>query len=193
MTEPVTAHTERFMRCLWSLDRNLAYARHYPAVTWQRSFSRDAPAVGAWHASEGRPNWTRDQARAVSLLAEADRLGPMVELVGLQALPSRERMVLLAGRLLREGVLQQSALSANDATSTPAKQAALMELVLAVYDRSLALLDRGVTASAVEELDLSGVTRVRDEVEPDDAAGIERRGEEILALMDGLAPTGGPP
>ena len=47
MTEPVTAHTERFVRCLWSLDRDLAYARHYPAVTWQRSFSRDVPAVGA--------------------------------------------------------------------------------------------------------------------------------------------------
>ena len=39
MTEPVTAHTERFVRCLWSLDRDLAYARHYPAVTWRRSFS----------------------------------------------------------------------------------------------------------------------------------------------------------
>ncbi|HUI03192.1 MAG TPA: V-type ATP synthase subunit A, partial [Acidimicrobiales bacterium] len=66
MTEPVTAHTERFVRCLWSLDRTLAYARHYPAVTWQRSFSRDAPAVGAWHASQGRPDWGRGQARAIS-------------------------------------------------------------------------------------------------------------------------------
>jgi V/A-type H+-transporting ATPase subunit A len=184
MTEPVTAHTERFVRCLWSLDRDLAYARHYPAVTWRRSFARDVSTVGTWHASAGRPGWARDRARAIALLAEADRLAPMVELVGLSALPGHERMLLLAGRLLREAVLQQSAESANDATCAPAKQTALLELVLAVYDRCLALVDEGVPASAVEEVDLSGVTRVRDEVGPDDAAGVERRRDEVLMLLE---------
>ncbi len=196
MTEPVTMHTERFVRCLWSLDRDLAYARHYPAVTWQRSFSRDTAAVGAWHAAAGRPGWLRDESRAVSVLAEADRLIPMVELVGLQALPSRERMTVLAGRLLREAVLQQSALSANDATSDPAKQAALLELVLALYDRALTLVAHGVPAEAVEELDFSGVTRIRDEVAPGDAKGVERRRDEVLASMQALevmAGTGGAP
>ncbi|HUY40395.1 MAG TPA: V-type ATP synthase subunit A [Candidatus Dormibacteraeota bacterium] len=189
MTEPVTAHTERFVRCLWSLDRDLAYARHYPAITWARSFSRDVEPVGAWHASAGRPGWVRDRARAVALLAEADRLSSVVELVGLGALPARERMVLLAGRLLREAVLQQSALSDRDAYCAPAKQAALLEMVLAVHDRCLAQVDGGLPASVVEELDLSGVTRVRDEVGPADAQGVSRRRDEILEMLDGL---GGP-
>ncbi len=186
MTEPVTAYTERFVRCLWTLDRDLAYARHYPAITWRRSFSRDAEAVGAWHASAGRPGWARDRSRAVALLAEADRLEPMVELVGLAALPARERVVLLAGRLLREAVLQQSALSANDATCSPDKQAALLEMVLSVCDRCLSLVEQGLAASVVEESDLSGVTRVRDEVGPDDAAGVERRRDEVLEMLDHL-------
>ena len=183
MTEPVTAYTERFVRSLWSLDRDLAYARHQPAVTWRRSFSRDAPAAAAWHAMEGRTGWARDRDRAVAMLAEADRLGPIVELVGLGALQPRERMALLAARLLRDGFLQQSALSANDANCTPAKQAALLELVLAVYDQCLAMVDRGVSAAAVEEIDLSGVTRVRDEVGPDDAAGVAERRDQVLAAM----------
>ncbi len=55
MTEPVTTYTQRFVRCLWSLDRDLAYARHYPAVSWSGSFCRDVAAVAAWHASSGRP------------------------------------------------------------------------------------------------------------------------------------------
>jgi V/A-type H+/Na+-transporting ATPase subunit A len=184
MTEPVTAYTERFVRCLWSLDRELAYARHQPAVTWRRSFSRDAQAAAAWHGLAGRTNWARDRDRAIAMLAEADRLGPIVELVGLGALQPRERMALLAARLLREGFLQQSALSINDATCTPAKQAALLDLVLDVYDRCLALVERGVPASAVEEIDLSGVSRVRDEVGPDDAAGVERRRDEVLASLE---------
>jgi V/A-type H+-transporting ATPase subunit A len=186
MTEPVTAHTERFVRCLWSLDRDLAYARHYPAVTWRRSFSRDAEALGAWHASAGRPGWAADRTHAVAVLAEADRLAPMVELVGLSALPARERMVLLAGRLLQEAVLQQSALSANDATCSPEKQAALLAMVLSIYDRCLLLVAQGVSASVVEECDLSGVTRVRDEVGPDDVIGVERRRDEALAMLEQL-------
>ncbi|MGP8007831.1 MAG: V-type ATP synthase subunit A [Acidimicrobiales bacterium] len=187
MTEPVTAHTERFVRCLWSLDRDLAYARHYPAITWRRSFSRDTQVVGAWHASAGRPGWARDQARAIALLAEADRLAPMVDLIGLSALPGRERVVMLGGRLLREAVLQQSAQSPNDATCTPEKQAALLDMVFAVVDRCLALIEEGHPASMVEELDFSGVIRVKDEVGPADAGGVERRRDEVLASLEGQA------
>ena len=51
LTEPVTAHTRRFVRAVWSLDRDLAYARHYPAVSWRDSSSRDAGGLAA-----GRPS-----------------------------------------------------------------------------------------------------------------------------------------
>jgi V/A-type H+-transporting ATPase subunit A len=186
MTEPVTAHTERFVRCLWSLDRNLAYARHYPAITWQRSFSRDAETIGAWHASAGRPGWSAARSRAMGLLAEADRLAPVVELVGLAALPARERIVLLTARLLREAVLQQNATIDNDAYSSPEKQTALLDMVLAVYDRCLDLLDEGVPAAAIEEVDFTGATRVRDEAGTEDAASVVRRRDELLEVLAGL-------
>lgn len=187
MTEPVTAHTERFVRCLWSLDRDLAYARHYPAVTWQRSFSRDVEAIGTWHASNGRPSWGRTRSRALAILAEADRLASVVELVGLTGLPARERMTLLAGRLLREGVLQQSALSPNDATCGLAKQSALLDVVLTVYDRSLALVNGDAPASAIEELDLSRIARLKDETASDDAPSVEAAAREIIAILDRVA------
>ncbi len=187
MTEPVTSHTEQFVRCLWSLDRDLAYARHYPAVTWRRSFSRDASTVGAWHEAAGQPGWVRRRARAIALLGEADRLVPMVELVGLQSLPAQERVIVLCARLMREAVLQQNALSENDATCSPAKQAALLEMVLAIYERCLAIVDRGVLAAAIEQVDLSAVTRVRDEVGPDDVSGVVERADQALAVLEALA------
>jgi len=187
MTEPVTAHTERFVRCLWSLDRDLAYARHYPAVTWRRSFSRDVDAVASWHATEGRVAWADDRARAVALLAESDRLAAVVELVGIGALPGRERMVLLAGRLVREVVLAQSALSPNDAACGQEKQAALLAMVLAVYDRGLELVDGGLPASVVEEVDLSSMARARDDFGPDDAEGVRTRRDEVLAALERLS------
>lgn len=183
MTEPVTSQTERFIRCLWSLDRDLAYARHYPAVSWRTSFSRDVEIVGAWHAANGQTEWARDRARGVGILADADRLASVVELIGLAGLPPRERMALLAGRWMREGVLQQSALGANDASCAPAKQSALLQLVLTLYDACLKQVDDGRAAGEIEALDLSAISRVRDDVGPDDASGVERIRDELVATI----------
>ncbi len=179
MTEPVSAHTRRFTRCTWFLDRDLAYARHYPAVSWRESFSRDAGAVADWHFLQHAAGWGDRRERALSILAEADRLESIAQLVGAGSLPDAERIVLLGGRLLREAVLQQSALSENDAYCEPAKQAALLELVLRVIDRCRELVAAGVAASAIEEVDFSAVTRARDATPPGAVAEVE----DVLASI----------
>ena len=97
MTEPVTTYTQRFVRGLWTLDRDLAYARHYPAISWSGSFSRDVATVAAWHAGAGDAGWADRRARLAALLAEADRIGALAELMGAAALPPRERATLVAG------------------------------------------------------------------------------------------------
>ncbi|MBK9181005.1 MAG: V-type ATP synthase subunit A [Acidimicrobiales bacterium] len=184
LTEPVSAHTQRFVRCLWALDRDLAYARHYPAVTWRSSFSRDAAALGGWHAQHGDPGWARRRARLEAVLAEADRLESVAELVGLSALPGRERVVLLTARLVREAVLQQNGLSATDAHCSPGKQAALADAVLAVHDRCQELVAAAVPASIIEETDLGPLIRARDAVGPDDAAGVVAVADGVLAALE---------
>jgi V/A-type H+-transporting ATPase subunit A len=187
MTEPVTAHTQRFVRSVWTLDRELAYARHYPAVAWSGSFSRDAEALGSWHAREGDPSWTRRRERVTSLLADADRLGALADLVGVGAMPGAERVVMLGGRLLREGVLQQSALRTNDAFCSPAKGAALLDAVLVVIDRCDALVSSGVPAARIEETDFGELLRAAQETGPDDVAGVQGRLETMLGRLEALA------
>ena len=187
LTEPVTAHTQRFVRSLWTLDRELAYARHYPAVAWAGSYCRDAAAAGTWYAAEGgQAAWAARRGRMVSLLAEADRLAALAELVGVAALPGHERVVVLTGRLLREAVLQQSALSATDGYCTPGKSAALIDLVLEVSDRCQDLVAAGVSPGAVEQADFSPVVRAREETGPDDAAGVGRHRKAVLATLEEL-------
>jgi V/A-type H+-transporting ATPase subunit A len=173
LTEPVTAHTQRFVQCLWSLDRDLAYARHYPAVSWSGSFSRDVAALGAWHARQHDLGWAARRARVVALLAEADRLRALAELVGAGALPAHQRVTLLAGRLVREAVLQQSATSAEDATCSLLKTAALADGVLEVADRAWELVDGGGPIQRLEQVDLTPLVRARDETGPEDAEGVQ--------------------
>ncbi|HYL52834.1 MAG TPA: ATPase, partial [Acidimicrobiia bacterium] len=185
-TEPVTAHTQRFVRCFWTLDRDLAYARHYPAVSWDDSFSRDADLLAVGRVEDMDEHWPQMRARALSLLADAERLESLVELVGASALPDRERVVLLSARLVREAVLQQSSLSEHDAFCTSEKQVALLEMALDVYDRCLALLGRGVPAASIEEVDLGTVIRARDTVGPGDAEGVHAIAQTALHQLDEL-------
>jgi V/A-type H+-transporting ATPase subunit A len=184
LTEPVTTYTERFVRCLWTLDRDLAYARHYPAVSWAGSFSRDDAAVAAWYASQGDPDWAERKSRLAALLADADRLSSLAELMGATALPPRERATMLAGRLIREGLLQQSALSPTDGRCGRERAAALASAVLAVTERGQALAAAGVPADVLEEQDYSPILRAREEAAtPEAVAG---RQQAMLAQLDEL-------
>lgn len=186
MTEPVTAHTRRFVRAVWSLDRSLAYARHYPAVSWRESFARDAEVIADWQVGAGDPAWRARRERSLTLLSEADRLQAIAELVGGAALPDRERLVLLVARLLREGVMQQNALVPEDATSAPGKTAALVQLVLDVYDVGLELLERHVPVSVIEEADLSAAFRARLTTPPDGAEAVQAIRDQVVARLRGL-------
>ncbi|GGT00793.1 V-type ATP synthase subunit A [Streptomyces chromofuscus] len=188
MTEPVTAHTERFVRCLWTLDRDLAYARHYPAVSWAGSFSRDVPVLAAGHRAAGDPAWTRRRDRVGAALAEADRLAALVDLIGIAALPARERISVLAGRLVREGVLQQSALSERDSYCGPEKTAALADAVLAVADRCRELVDSGVSPATIEEVDFGPLLRAREDTAPQDAAAVAARRDAMVARLGDVRP-----
>lgn len=187
MTEPVTTDTLRFVRSLWLLDRDLAYSRHYPAVSWTGSFARDADELGRWHAGQGDTGWARRRTRATVLLAEADRLSSLAEIIGQSTLPGHERMVLLGGRLLRDGVLLQNALSANDSFCSAVKASALLDMVLDVVDACQSLVARGVAATTIEDLDFGPVLRARDELGPSDAEGVYSRRVEFLKRLEQLS------
>lgn len=186
MTEPVTAHTQRFVRCLWTLDRDLAYARHYPAVSWAVSFSLDSKALGLWHRRGGDPDWGRRRARITAMLAESDRLTSLAELVGVEALPDAERIAILAGRLLREAVLQQNALSANDAFCSAEKGAALVDAVLVVVEKCSTLVTAGVSAAVIGDVDFGPLIRSAQECASDDAEGVRGHRQIMLARLGEL-------
>ncbi|WP_314251726.1 V-type ATP synthase subunit A [Streptomyces sp. DSM 40907] len=183
VTEPVTAHTERFVRCLWSLDRDLAYARHYPALSSSASFSRDVSALAAGRERAGDRDWSQRRSRVAALLAGADRLADLVELVGVAALPPQERVSVLGGRLVHEGVLQQSALSPLDAYCSPAKTAALADAVLTVVGRCGELADSGARADAVEAVDFTPLLRAREAAGPQDTRAVEAARDAVLARL----------
>ena len=151
-SEPVTQHTKRFIRCFWALDKSLASARHFPSINWLDSYSEYVEDVSGWWREKTGKDWLGMRNRAMELLSEESRLSQIVKLVGPDALPDAERMILETSRLLREGILQQNAMDTVDAYSSVDKQIRMLELVLYFHDRGMNIVKRGAPISMIHDL-----------------------------------------
>ena len=141
-SEPVTQHTKRFIRCFWALDRELANARHYPAIGWIESYSEYADEVKEWW-DKLDPRWSSIRLEALDLLKREQRLEQIVRLIGPDALPDTDRLVLVVAEMIKNGFLQQNAVDEIDVYSVPEKQILILQLMMSFYKKSLALIKQG--------------------------------------------------
>jgi V/A-type H+-transporting ATPase subunit A len=155
-SEPVTSHTKDIVQTFWALSKSLADMRHYPAVDWTASFSAYVGAASPWWADHVDPNWATRRAKALELLTEADELAYVVNLMGPEALSPEQRWVLESAGLIREGVLQQSALDPVDSFCSPQKQFVLLDLILEIHQRGTRLLTLGVPVQQLLNIPLLG-------------------------------------
>ncbi|MCR5494140.1 MAG: V-type ATP synthase subunit A [Treponema sp.] len=141
-SEPVTQHTKRFIRCFWALDRALANARHYPAIGWMESYSEYASEVREWW-EKNNPLWWQVRMEALELLKKEDKLYQIVRLIGPDALPDSDRLVLNVAEMIKSGFLQQNAFDDVDMYCCSEKQIKILELMIDFYKRALSLIKAG--------------------------------------------------
>jgi V/A-type H+-transporting ATPase subunit A len=151
-SEPVTQHTKRFIRCFWALDKALASARHFPSVNWLESYSEYVEDVVDWWREQSDQDWQTMRAQAMEILNNESRLQQIVKLVGSDALPDEQRLILETARLLREGFLQQSALDAVDTYSPIQKQIRMLDLILHFHQRAQSIIKRGALIVVIHDL-----------------------------------------
>jgi V/A-type H+-transporting ATPase subunit A len=151
-SEPVTQASLRLAGTFWALDPELAHARHFPAISWTQSYSLYANALAhAYHESVG-PDWAALRSQAIALLGRERQLLDIVQLVGPDALPDEDRIVLEQARLLRETFLRQHAFDPVDASRPPRVQLALLRAVLAAGEGLRLAIDGGATlAEALDD------------------------------------------
>ena len=153
-SEPVTSHTKEIVQTFWALSKELADARHYPAVDWVESFSGYVASCSGWWAEHVDPRWAEHRAAALGILSQAEELARIVNLVGPEALSPQQRWALQGVVLFKEGVLQQSALDPVDSYCSPQKQFALLDQMLSIYRQGLKLLELGVPVQELLRLPL---------------------------------------
>ncbi|MDD3661437.1 MAG: V-type ATP synthase subunit A, partial [Lachnospiraceae bacterium] len=152
ISEPVSQATLRIVKVFWSLDSNLAYRRHFPAINWLTSYSLYSDNMGKWFNSSVDENWMELRSRLMHLLHDESELDEIVKLVGMDALSSPDRLKLEAARSIREDFLHQDAFHEVDTYSSLEKQFKMMELVLAYYDKALNALEQGASINELVKL-----------------------------------------
>ena len=151
-SEPVTQNTLRVTQVFWALDAKLADRRHFPSINWLTSYSMYMPQLTDWFNTEIGEEWVALRTEAMTVLQKESELQEIVQLVGPDALPDRERIVLDIARMLREDFLQQNAFHDVDTFCPPEKQYKMLRLIRDFYEAALSALEGG--------MDLEDITTV---------------------------------
>ena len=187
-SEPVTQSTMRVTGALWALDSPLAHRRHYPAINWHRSYTLYFESLSDWYRAHVGKDWPESRARLMEILQKEAELQEVVQLVGPDALQENDRLLLEVSRMLREGFLQQSAVSETDATCSLPKQRGMLTLILAFHEMARDALARHVPLASVLELrEREELARLRDIREADFARVREDLEGRLRTALDSLA------
>jgi V/A-type H+-transporting ATPase subunit A len=143
-SEPVTQHTKRFTRVFWALDAELADARHYPAINWINSYSGYISELAGWWHKEVNKEWNNYREEAMRILQAEDELKNIVKLVGPEALPDKQRLILETARIIRIAFLQQNALDPIDTYCSPQKQFKMLNIILDFHKYADHVVSKGV-------------------------------------------------
>jgi len=184
-SEPVTSHTKDIIETFWALSKELADARHYPSIDWVTSFSGHVHTAAQWWHKEVDANWERRRTAALALLARDAELSRIVNLVGPEALSDAQRWELEGASLIKEGVLQQSALDDVDTFCSPQKQFALLDIAIRIYTSGAELIAIGVPVSELQNLPiLAKMRRIKSMYTSDQMDQIQAFRAEVNSAME---------
>lgn len=179
-SEPVTQNTLKITRVFWALDSTLADRRHFPAIDWLTSYSLYIDRVSEWFKKNVGEDWNIAREKAMALLQKESELREMVKLVGLDALPVRERIILEVSKMIREDFLQQNAFHNIDTYCTLKKQYKMLKAILRFHE----LAEKMIVIKSLDEiLGLDVIDRIaKMKFIPE--KDFEKEYEEIMKMMD---------
>ena len=153
-SEPVTQNTKRFVRAFWALDKNLAYARHYPAINWNLSYSEYVDDLSDYYKKNVHPDFMKVRQEISNILVEENTLMEIVKLMGTDVLPEDQQLLIETARIVRVGFLQQNAYHKDDTYVPLEKQYLMMKTILCLYKSCRKAMSEGVS---MEELLKTGL------------------------------------
>lgn len=173
-SEPVTQNTKRFVRAFWALDRQLAYARHFPAISWLDSYSEYRQELQPWWEAKVGEQWSENIKTMTDLLQKERKLQQIAKLVGPDSLPESQRFILEVCTLFKNAFLQQNGFDQIDAFSSPEKQAKMLALIVLYWKRGSRAISGNVPLVQIRRLEaVQDITRMRFRISNDNLSELD--------------------
>ncbi|MCD6473946.1 MAG: ATP synthase subunit A [Thermoplasmata archaeon] len=151
-SEPVTQNTLRIVKVFWALDSDLADRRHFPSVNWLRSYSLYLERVKGWWEKNVAKDWLDLRNEAMALLQKEEELQEIIRLVGPDALPPSDRIILEGARVIREDFLQQNAYHDIDTYCPYKKQYEMLRIMIKFYHLMKEAIGKDIEFDRLKEL-----------------------------------------
>ena len=185
-SEPVTQNTKRFVRCFWALDKALAYARHYPAINWDMSYSEYMDDLSDFYETVS-PDFLSYRQQISNLLIEENKLMEIVKLIGSDVLPDNQKLTIEIARVIRVGFLQQNAYHKDDTYVPLEKQFLMMGAILHLYHKASEAIEKDIPISAVLETGIfEKVIKIKYDIPNDKPEMFKEYDEEIDKVFESL-------
>jgi V/A-type H+-transporting ATPase subunit A len=187
-SEPVTQHTKRFVRAFWALDKQLANARHYPAVSWIDSYSEYIDDVLAWWSERTNEEWEDLRSAIITVMQREAKLQRVVKLVGADVLPDSQRLILETATMFKNAFLQQNAYDAVDAFCVAEKQYLMLKIIVRFYELASEAISKGATLVSVKKLKAVGsIMQMKHDYPNDEADKLKDLLKKVERSLDELA------
>jgi V/A-type H+/Na+-transporting ATPase subunit A len=191
-TEPVTTHTIRFIKTFWALDTRLAYSRHYPSINWMQSYSGYLEDVSKWWKENVTGEWYNLRAESYHVLQREDTLKEIVRLLGPEALPDEEKLVLEVARMVKIGILQQNSFDKIDTYCSPQKQVKMVGLMVKFYREAQKALKAGIPLADIRAMPIiPGLLKSKFEIPEDQLNKFDELDRQINEQFHKAAAVGG--
>ncbi|MDE1856079.1 MAG: V-type ATP synthase subunit A [Candidatus Micrarchaeota archaeon] len=187
ISEPVSQGTLRVTKTFWALDQALASSRHFPSINWLTSYSLYLNALHGWYLKNRGEEFPANRRKAMSLLQREGELKDIVQLVGADALPDSERVILEMGRMIREDFLRQSAYDLIDAYTSMEKQHVMLGMILYFGKRAEEAVKQGVPSDKIVTMKVrADISRMKEWKEDTVASQSKKLREEIDSAFNSL-------
>jgi V/A-type H+/Na+-transporting ATPase subunit A len=186
-TEPVTTHTIRFIKTFWALDTRLAYSRHYPSINWMQSYSGYLEDVAKWWKENVSSEWFELRGESYHILQREDTLKEIVRLLGPEALPDEEKLILEVARMIKIGILQQNSFDKVDTYCSPQKQVKLVKLMVRFYKEALKALREGIPLADIRAMRvISSLLKAKFEIPDEEVQRLDGLENEMIEQFKNL-------
>lgn len=187
LSDPVAQATIRIVKVFWGLDASLAYKRHFPAINWLNSYSLYDERLSDWISKNVGPRFKELRGQFMRILQEEAELNEIVQLVGMDALSSNDRLTLEWARSIREDFLLQNAFHDVDTFSPLAKQYQMLLIIEKFFTEAKHATEKMVSIDDILELPVrEKIGRLKEMPADDLTAEFDTINDEISCEIDEL-------